>query len=193
VTAALGHSDATYDQALPAIAAGATTVTHTFNAMRPFHHREPGLIGAALTHPKLYPAVIADGVHVHSAALSLVCRSPNAYLVSDRVAAAGTAGFSPVDLFGGLIPDVHVLGDAARLPDGTLAGATTSILDGLRLLTDSSLVDGTAFPRLSSGSAAALLGLSDRARLTPRARADLLLLDRDFRLKAVFLSGRDLN
>ena len=85
VTVALGHSDATYEQAMAAVAAGATAVTHTFNAMRPLHHREPGLIGAALTHPKLYPAVIADGVHVHPAALAMVCRSPNAMLVSDRV------------------------------------------------------------------------------------------------------------
>lgn len=193
VTVALGHSEATYAQTLDAIAAGARTVTHIFNAMGPLHHREPGLIGAALTHPQLYPAVIADGVHVHPAALSLVCRSPNACLVSDRVTPAGTASTTPTPLFGGLIPDASVVRDAVRLPDGTLAGATASILDGLRLLAQDSLVDQTTFARLSSGAAAELLGLADRARLQPRARADLLLLDRDFRLKAVFLSGHDLN
>jgi N-acetylglucosamine-6-phosphate deacetylase len=193
VTVALGHSEATYAQALAAVAAGATTTTHTFNAMGPMHHREPGLVGAALTHPQLYPAVIADGVHVHPAALTLVCRSPNAYLVSDRVAPAGMASTSAMPLFGGLITNATVSADAVRLPNGTLAGATASILDGLRLLSQDSLIDRAAFPRLSSGAAAELLGLSDRARLQPRARADLLLLDRDFRLKAVFLAGRDLN
>jgi N-acetylglucosamine-6-phosphate deacetylase len=193
VTVALGHSEATYAQTLAAVAAGATTTTHTFNAMGPMHHREPGLTGAALTHPQLYPAVIADGVHLHPAALSLVCRSPNAYLVTDRVAPAGTASTSAMPLFGGLIPNATVVRDAVRLSNGTLAGATASILDGLRLLAQASLIDRAVFPRLSSGAAAELLGLSDRARLQPHARADLLLLDRDFRLKAVFLAGRDLN
>jgi N-acetylglucosamine-6-phosphate deacetylase len=193
VIVALGHSDATYAQTLAAVAAGATTITHTFNAMGPLHHREPGLVGAALTRLQLYPAVIADGVHVHPAALSLVCRSPNAYLVSDRVSPAGVASTSAMTLFGGLIANATVVRDAVRLANGTLAGATASILDGLRLLTQDALIDRATFPRLSSGAAAELLGLSDRARLQPRARADLLLLDRDFRLKAVFLSGRDLN
>jgi N-acetylglucosamine-6-phosphate deacetylase len=193
VNVALGHSEATYDRALAAIAAGATTVTHTFNAMRPIHHREPGLIGAALTHPRLYPAVIADGVHVHPAILGLVCRSPNAFLVSDRVTLAGTASTSAMSLFGGFIRDAHVIEGAARLPDGVLAGAAASILDGLHLLSRQSLIEPAAFPRLSSGNAARLLGLSGRARLTLRARADLLLLDRDFRLKAVFLAGRELD
>ena len=193
VTVALGHSDASYDQALAAIAAGATTVTHTFNAMRPLHHREPGLIGAALTHPGLYPAVIADGVHVHPAVLSLVCRSAKAFLVSDRVGPAGTASTSSMSLFGGFIRDARVIEGAARLPDGTLAGATATILDGLHLLSRHSLVEPAAFPRLFSGNAAGLLGLADRGRLTPRARADLLLLDRDFRLKAIFLAGNELD
>jgi N-acetylglucosamine-6-phosphate deacetylase len=189
VIVALGHSDATYAQTLAAVAAGATTVTHTFNAMGPLHHREPGLVGCALTHPKLYPAVIADGVHVHPAALGLVCRSSNAYLVSDRVASAGSDSLSAGDLTSG----ERVVRDAARLPDGTLAGATASILDGVRILTDNSLVNRITLPRLTSGAASELIGLSDRGRLQPRARADLLLLDRDFRLKAVFLAGHDLN
>jgi N-acetylglucosamine-6-phosphate deacetylase len=193
VTVALGHSEATYPQTLAAVAAGAKTTTHTFNAMGPMHHREPGLAGAALTHSQLYPAVIADGVHVHPAVLRLVFRSPNAYLVSDRVAPAGTVSASAMPLFGGLIPNATVARDAVRLPNGTLAGATASILDGLRLLAQGSVIDRATFPRLSSGAAAELLGLSDRARLQPRARADLLLLDRDFRLKAVFLRGCDLD
>ena len=193
VTVALGHSDATYDQALAATAAGATAVTHTFNAMRLFHHREPGLAGAALTHPKLYPAVIADGVHVHPAAVSLVCRSPNAYLVSDRVAPAGMTASASATTFGGLAGKAGVIGGAVRLANGTLAGATASILDGTRLLARDSLIDATTIPRLTSGAAAELLGLSDRGRLQPRAQADLLLLDRDLRLKAVFVRGRDID
>lgn len=161
--------------------------------MGPLHQREPGLIGAALTHPKLYPGVIADGVHVHPVALRIAIRSRNAFLVSDRVRLAGVAATSSMPLFGGLVREARVGGDAARLADGTLAGATASILDGLHLLLRDSLIEPAAFARLSSGSAAALLGLADRARLTPRASADLLLLDRDFRLKAVFVGGRELD
>jgi N-acetylglucosamine-6-phosphate deacetylase len=193
VTVALGHSDATYDQAVAAVDAGATAVTHTFNAMRPLHHREPGLIGAALTHPMLYPAVIADGVHVHPAALGLVCRSPNAILVSDRVTLAGADTVAPMPLFGDLIGNTRIANGAARLPDGTLAGATASILDGLRLLIRRGTIDPAAAARLSSGAAARLIGARDRARIAPRAHADLILLDRDWQIKAVFIAGRELD
>jgi N-acetylglucosamine-6-phosphate deacetylase len=193
VAVALGHSDATYEKALAAVEAGARAVTHTFNAMRPLHHREPGLIGAALTHSKLYPSVIADGVHVHPAALALVCRSPNAFLVSDRVTPAGSDVASPTSLFGSQINGVRIEGGAARLPDGTLAGATASILDGIILLLRNSLIDPAATVGLSSGAAAELPRLAGRGRIAPRARADLVLLDRDWRIKAVFIAGRELD
>jgi N-acetylglucosamine-6-phosphate deacetylase len=193
VIVALGHSDATYEQAVAAVQAGATAVTHTFNAMRPLHHREPGLIGAALSDPKIYPAVIADGVHVHPAALSLVCRSPRAFLVSDRVTPAGTDLAAPMPLFGGQIDSARIADGAARLADGTLAGAIATIGDGLRLVINHAAIDPPAVERLSSGAAAELIGLRDRGRVEPRARADLILLDRDWRLKAVFVGGRELN
>jgi N-acetylglucosamine-6-phosphate deacetylase len=193
VIVALGHSEATYEQALAAVAAGATAVTHTFNALRPLHHREPGLIGAALTHPKLYPAMIADGVHVHPAALGMVCRSPNALLVSDRVTPAGADMAAPMQLFGKEIASPRIADGAVRLPDGTLAGATSSILDGLCLLLRDGLIDPAAVARLSSGAAAELVGLRDRGRIEPRAQADLILLDRDWRIKAVFVAGRELD
>jgi N-acetylglucosamine-6-phosphate deacetylase len=192
VTVSIGHSEATYDETGAAIGAGTRMVTHTFNAMRPLHHREPGPSGAALTHPGVYPSIIADGVHVHPAALALACRARNAFLVSDRAAPAGTDG-AATSLFGGLINGASVIDDAVRLPDGTLAGASASILDGLRLLLNHSLIDPAAMPRLTSGAAAELIGLRSRGRIAPRARADLLLLDSDLKLKAVFIGGRELD
>ncbi len=90
----MGHSDATLKQALDGKKAGATGITHIFNAMRPFHHREPGLAGLGLTDPELYVEVIADGVHLHAQTLQLIfsCkRSDRIIIVSDSVIGQKTA------------------------------------------------------------------------------------------------------
>jgi len=157
VAVALGHSNATYDEALAAAEAGATLVTHVFNAMAPMHHRAPGLAGAALSDARLAPAVIGDGVHVHPAVLALVLATARAVLVSDSVRT-----------------------DAARRPDGSLGGSTVTLAeavgvavrDGVPLAT--ALVAATARP-------AALIGRTDLGRLEPGARGDVVALDASFR------------
>ena len=90
MVAAIGHTDATYDQARAALDAGAAVGTHLFNAMRGLHHREPGPVAALLEHPDAYVELIADGVHVHPAMLRLAARAkPHlTVLVTDAMAAA---------------------------------------------------------------------------------------------------------
>ena len=91
VVAAIGHTDATYDEARAALDAGATVGTHLFNAMRGLHHREPGPVAALLERPDAYVELIADGVHVHPALVGMVAAAKPglAVLVTDAMAAAG--------------------------------------------------------------------------------------------------------
>lgn len=117
VVVALGHSSASYEEALAAADAGARLVTHLFNGMGPLHHRAPGLAGAALDDDRLTPTIIADLVHVHAVMLRLVvARKREVALVSDAVATV----------------DVQEEGGAARLDDGTLAGAVVFLDTAVR-------------------------------------------------------------
>ena len=118
VRVSLGHSDATYAQGLAALDAGATAVTHTFNAMRPWHHREPGLAGLAMSDPRVVAEVVADGEHVHPAVVrALVAARPGGVaVVSDAIGALEGSCCS---------------GSSVRLADGTLAGTTATMLEML--------------------------------------------------------------
>jgi N-acetylglucosamine-6-phosphate deacetylase len=130
----LGHSLANLEQAQAAFSSGASMVTHAFNAMPGLHHREPGLLGAALTHPGVRCGFIADGQHVHPTMLQLLLRSGNytegLFLVSDAL--------SPLGLPDGKYPwdtrKIEVIDGTARLPDGTLSGTTLPLLVGVQNL-----------------------------------------------------------
>jgi len=174
VVVALGHSTATHDEALAAADAGAAVVTHLFNGMGPLHHREPGLVGAALDDARLTPTLIADLVHVHAAALRLaIIRKPNIALVSDAVA------------LGELVES----DGAAWTSDGRLAGATTLLdravanLVGLGIALERAIEMASTIP-------ASILGLTDRGRIAPGARADLIALDpRSLVVDRVWIDG----
>lgn len=176
VNVALGHSTATYEQTLAAAAAGAGLVTHVFNGMGPLHHREPGLAGAALDDDRLTATLIADLVHVHPAVLRLaIHRKPNLALVTDAVAVG--AGHASADT------------DAPRLADGTLVGSTLSMdravrnIVGLGVPVERAVEMATTIP-------ARALGLTDRGRIAPGMRADLVALDPEsLAVRAVWLAG----
>jgi N-acetylglucosamine-6-phosphate deacetylase len=174
VRVSLGHSTATYEDALAAADAGASLVTHLFNGMGPLHHRAPGLPGAALDDDRLTPTLIADLVHVHPAALRLAIeRKPNVALVTDRVAAAG----------------MRVSYGAARLADGTLVGSTLSMDHAVRNVVRLGVPVERALDMAATIPAQAL-GLTDRGRIAPGARADLVALDRDtLAVRAVWVAG----
>jgi N-acetylglucosamine-6-phosphate deacetylase len=134
ITVSLGHSQANYTQAERAYASGASMVTHAFNAMPPLHHREPGLLGAALTHPGVRCGLIADGEHVHPQMLKLLLRAgrygEGLFLVSDALSPLGLPdGKYPWDL-----RKIEVINGTARLPDGTLSGTTLPLLTGVQNL-----------------------------------------------------------
>ncbi|MEA5579995.1 N-acetylglucosamine-6-phosphate deacetylase [Nodularia harveyana UHCC-0300] len=134
IIVSLGHSQATTAQAEQAFQQGATMVTHAFNAMPPLHHREPGLLGAAITHPAVMCGFIADGEHVTPTMLQILLRASHQaqglFLVSDALA--------PLGLPDGVYPwdsrQIEVKKGTARLADGTLSGTTLPLLVGVENL-----------------------------------------------------------
>jgi N-acetylglucosamine-6-phosphate deacetylase len=187
VVAALGHSDAGWAEAGAAIAAGATLATHLFNGMRPLHHREPGIIGAALG-ARLACEVINDGVHVHPSIPALVERATsNLVLVTDAIEAAGR-GDGEYELGG---QRVLVHDGQARLADsGSLAGSTLTMDDAVRrAVRDGGLTIEQA-AAAAAGNPARVLGLDDRCgRIAPGLDADLVVLDDELRVDRVMVGG----
>jgi N-acetylglucosamine-6-phosphate deacetylase len=191
VAVSLGHTDATFDETLAGIEAGATLVTHLYNAMRGFHHRAPGAVGAALVDDRVGVALIADGVHVQPAALNLALRAKGARgiaLVTDAVAAAG----EPPGEFHLSGAPVFSDGRAVRLADGTLAGSALTLDRAVRFMVShggatvhEALIMATATPARILGPRAAHLG-----QLAPGSPADLVLWDSSLQVEATFVAGR---
>lgn len=177
VRVSLGHSATSYDDAVLALTAGATGVTHCFNAMSQLSARDPGLVGAALSWPDLVVEVIADGVHVHRGAVLALLAARGATsvaLVSD-----GVDGCAPA---GSLVRD----GDVLRLPDGTLAGSALSLVDAVRRLVSWGVPLEQALTMASTTPAAAL-GLD--VSLRPGGPADVVVLDEALDVRHVLVAG----
>ena len=191
--AAVGHTDATYDQARTAIEAGATVGTHLFNAMRPVHHREPGPVIALLEDPRVTVELITDGVHLHPALyrdVASVAGPDRVALVTDAMAAAGMA--DGAYRLGAL--DVTVAGGVARITGSdTIAGSTATMDHIFRYAVAHAglpFLDAVrAAVRQTSTIPAAVLGLDDVGQLTPGRRADLVVLDGGLQLRAVMRAG----
>ena len=161
ITVSIGHSDATYEQAMEGFATGITHATHTYNGMRGLHHREPGVLGAILATPDIWAELIADLVHVHPGAIRVMLRSVGAdriVLITDAVQATG-------------LPDgEYVLGDqrifvqdgAARLKEGNLAGSTLTLLQAVANMVREIGVSLPDAFRMASFNPAQSIGLADR-------------------------------
>ena len=181
----IGHTLGTYEDGVAALARGAGGFTHLFNAMTGLHHREPGMVGAALAHAR-YAEIIPDLLHVHPGAIRVALRSiPHLFCVTDSTAAAG-------------MPDgeyrlgrhrvTKCLG-GVRLPDGTLAGSTLTMDQALRNLVLKLGLSIEDASRRVSTNAADYLGLDDRGRLAPGAWADFVVMDRGLQLHSVVVEG----
>lgn len=180
----IGHTLGSYEDGVAALEQGAAGFTHLFNAMNGLHHREPGMVGAALAHAR-YAELIPDLLHVHAGAIKVALRAiPRLYCVTDSTAAAGMPD-GPY-MLGRQV--VHKCMGGVRLPDGTLAGSTLTMDQALRNLVSLGLDLADASARVST-YAADYLGLSERGRLAHGAYADLVVLDRDLQLKAVYIEG----
>jgi N-acetylglucosamine-6-phosphate deacetylase len=193
IVAACGHTDATYAEIEAAVAVGLTHAVHCFNAMKPLHHREPGTVGAVLTDARIEAEVIADGHHVHPAAIRLLTQvkhQMNLLLITDAMAAAGL-GDGAYEL-GGLA--VTVKAGVARLTEGgNLAGSTLTMIDALRYVVREVGVSVAEASRYASGNPAKSLGVADRVgSIAVGKQADLLLLSRDLDIRRLWIRGNEI-
>jgi N-acetylglucosamine-6-phosphate deacetylase len=192
VVVAMGHTDATYEQARAGMARGARHAVHVYNAMRPFSHRDSGVIGAVLTSPEVTAELIADGVHVEEAAMRLLIQAKGAggvVLVSDGVSATGMPdGKYMLGKF-----EVTVSGGVCRNAEGNLAGSTLTLDRALRnvLGLGASLQDAV---RMLTTNPATLLGIEfKKGALRTGADADIVLLDESLHITNVWARGIPLN
>lgn len=187
VVAAIGHTDATYDQARAALDAGAAGGTHLFNTMRGLHHREPGPAAALLEHPDAFVELIADGVHVHPAMVGLAAAAkPHlTVLVTDAMAAAGGADG---DFRLGRL-DVRVRDAVARLDSGAIAGSTLTMAAAVRFAVQRAGLGLEDAVRAASATPATVHGLKRVGALRPGYAADLVVLDDALEVRRVMRRG----
>jgi N-acetylglucosamine-6-phosphate deacetylase len=189
VLVSLGHTNATYEQFLAGIEAGATLVTHLFSAMTPFHHRTPGAAGAALIDDRVAAGLIVDGIHCHPASIRLALEAKGierAFLVTDMMAGAGL-GPGTYELGG---QTVEVDATSARLPDGTLAGSVLTLDAAVRNAVNLAGAGIDDACRMASEVPARVLALPQKGRLAKSCDADLVLLDEDLGVRATFTGGQ---
>jgi N-acetylglucosamine-6-phosphate deacetylase len=188
VTVSCGHSDATAAEARAAFAQGAKTVTHIFNAMRPFAAREPGLAGAALVSEDVVVQVILDGVHLADDTARLVWQAAagRVAIVSDAIAAAG-AGDGSYTLAG---VDFEVENGIARRADSVLAGSTVSMVGAVRNLV---ALGASVEAALAAASEvpARITGRPELGTLAPGSAADVVVLDDRLEVVRVLVDGAD--
>lgn len=182
----LGHSDASYEQTCAALDAGAHGFTHLYNAMSGFHHRKPGMVGAALAHAR-HAELIPDMLHSHPGAIRAALRSiTGLYCVTDSTAAAG-------------MPDgEYRLGrqvvtrcmGGVRLADGTLAGSVLTMDQAFRNLVNVMSMTLAEASKRTATLASDFIGMTDRGRLVAGCHADVVVLNRDLNIAHVFAEGR---
>ena len=188
VTVSIAHTTADYDTAMEAFRLGARQVTHLFNAMPPFSHRAPGVVGAALDTPICNVELICDGVHIHPAVVRAVFKMfgyKRVILISDTMRAAGmpdgdyTLGGQPV----------KVKGKYATLADGTLAGSVTNLMNCMRTAVSFGIPLEDAVWAAAVNPARAIGIFSRMGSLEPGKRANVVVLDQNLELKDVFFRG----
>jgi N-acetylglucosamine-6-phosphate deacetylase len=190
IAVALGHSAATYEQAVAAADAGATSVTHTFNAMSGLDHRAPGLAAAALTDDRLLCELILDGVHVHPAAARALWRARGCDGIALITDAAPVAGLADGD-YRFLGQPVRVRGGACRLADGTLAGSVATFDAVARRGHELAGGDLVALAALTSGNAARAMACAGHTgTIQVGLDADLVLLDEQRAVLATMVRGQ---
>lgn len=179
-----GHTNATYEEVIEGMQAGIFHATHMFNAMRPMHHREPGTVGAILTHPEISCEIIGDGIHVHPDLIRLLtqCKQPNQLvLITDSLKYTKTQIPDNVDLY--------CQQCFKRKSDNVIMGSCITMLDGFHNL----LKFGVRLERavqMATSNPARIMHQQSIGSIIPSYDADLIVLDKDFNLKMTIIKGQ---
>ena len=193
VTVSIGHSAATYEQAVMAYANGARSMTHVYNGMSPFNHRANGLVGAAYRIRTMYGEIICDGCHSTPAALNnyFMCKGPDyAVMVSDALMAKGTPVGSHY-LFGGNEVEIYPDGSAHLVDSGKLAGSTLRLNQGLRILVEEAMVPFNYAINSCTVNPARCIGVADRkGAIGVGMDADLAVLEQDYNVRQTYCMGK---
>ncbi len=179
-----GHTNATYKQMLEGLQAGIMHVTHLFNAMRPLHHREPGVVGAVLIHPEISCEIIGDGVHVHPNLIDLLLKSKplsQIVLITDALYPAKT------DL--SQSPDLYLDKCFYRKDNNVINGSAISMLDGFKNLVSWG-ISMEKVVRMASTNPAKIMGQKHKGLLIPGYDADVIVLDKDLNLVYTIIKGQ---
>ena len=190
IIVSIGHSAATYELAMAAIARGANHITHLFNAQTGFHHRKPGIVGAALDSNATVE-LITDNVHVHPAAQRLVAKvKPRSeiILITDSLRACGIG--DGVSELGG--QKVFVKGNLATLEDGTIVGSVAKMNEVLKIFCENTGFDIASGVELVTKNPAVELNIFDRlGSLEVGKAADITIFDDNFNIRKIFVRGRE--
>lgn len=192
VVVSIGHSAATYEQALMAFANGASSMTHVYNGMTAFNHRANGLVGAALRFRTMYGEIICDGNHSTTAALNnfFLSKGPDfSIMISDALMAKG----SPVGsryIFGGNEIEIYPDGSAHLTATGSLAGSTLKLNEGLRILTEEAMIPFNYAINACTINPARCLGIDSRkGQIRTGMDADLVVLQPDYQVCQTYCRG----
>ncbi|MDG3141857.1 N-acetylglucosamine-6-phosphate deacetylase [Streptococcus suis] len=191
VTVALGHSNATYDEAKKAVDAGASIWVHAYNGMRGLTHREPGMVGAVYNIPGTYAELITDGHHVSPVASQILLREKgcdHVALITDCMRAGGQPDG---DYYLGEFPVVVANGTARLKESGSLAGSILKLKDGVKNVTEWGIASVEEAIKMASYVPAKSVGIDDVCgQLTEGYAADFIVLDDDLNLVATYLDGK---
>ncbi len=192
IVAAIGHTDCTWEQALAAMDAGATHVTHCFNTMRSIHHREPGPIPALLTDPRVSIELVLDGHHIHPAVVDMAVRlkgTSRTCVVTDNMRVAGLPDGNYT--FERMSRRLKVVGGVPRLDDGTIAGSTLTMDRALaNVVRFTGMTVREALPMLCA-TPAGVVGFGNRkGQLRHGFDADVVMFDDRFNVRRTFVEGR---
>lgn len=188
LTVSMGHTDATYAEARAAIAAGATQSTHTFNAMRPLSHREPGILGAVLTDPRVCCEMICDHTHLHPGTIKLIYNAKGPDRINIISDSEHGAGIDATEII--VDGEVRRIEDGVmKLADGTIAGSASSMLFGIQNLIADGIPLGDISKMASLNPARTLKIDHLTGSIAVGKAADLVVLDEDYQVSATFVDG----
>ncbi|WP_425449385.1 N-acetylglucosamine-6-phosphate deacetylase [Dethiothermospora halolimnae] len=190
IKVSLGHSNGTFDITEKAISKGATIGVHIFNGMRGLHHREPGILGSILTNENIYGELISDTIHVHPKAMDILIKSKGAdkvYLISDCMMAGGLddGEYNLGEL------KVTVKDSMPRLSNGSLAGSTLKLIDGVKNMVEILGINPIDAVNMGSLIPARALGIEDKyGSITKNKRADITIIDDNWNVVMTIVDGK---